>query len=89
AWTTFRDRFTARFGYAPDHHAATAYDGAAYLVAATRRAGLNRVRLRAALFEPATYAGVAGDVRFDVNHNDVRALSIVRVQGGTFVYGAP
>ncbi|MFO0933572.1 MAG: ABC transporter substrate-binding protein [Planctomycetota bacterium] len=89
AWTTFRDRFAARFGYAPDHHAATAYDGAAYLVAATRRAGLNRVRVRAALFEPATYAGVAGDVRFDVNHNDVRALSIVRVKDGAFVYGAP
>lgn len=89
AWTTFRDRFAARFGYAPDHHAATAYDGAAYLVAATRRAGLNRVRVRAALFEPVTYAGVAGEVRFDVNHNDVRALSIVRVKDGAFVYGAP
>lgn len=89
AWTAFRDRFRARFGYVPDHHAATAYDGAAYLVAATRRAGLNRVRLRAALFEPTTWAGVAGETRFDVNHNDVRPLAVVRVKDGAFVHGAP
>ena len=47
----FGERFEARWSVAPDYAAYHAYDSTRLLVAAIRRAGLNREQIRAALAE--------------------------------------
>jgi branched-chain amino acid transport system substrate-binding protein len=87
AWDAFRARYRAKFGADPDHHAAYAYDGASMLVAAVRKAGLNRVRIRAALYDMPTWTGVTGPVAFDITHNNVAPGVLARVEGGVFRFG--
>jgi branched-chain amino acid transport system substrate-binding protein len=70
-WTSFVERFRARFGRDPDPFAAYAYDGARDLVAAIREAGLNRVKIRERLFGHQGAAFVTGPARFDLTHNNV------------------
>ena len=84
AWTAFREKYRARFQAEPDAAAAYGYDGTNYLVEAIRRAGLNRVRIRDELFAPAEWEGVTGTVRFDINHNNVAPVALLRCVGGEF-----
>jgi branched-chain amino acid transport system substrate-binding protein len=84
-WETFRKRYRARFGTEPDAVAGAAYDGASLLIAAVREAGLNRPRIRDALFARRAYDGVTGTIRFDRTQNDVSGVSLGRIRSGRVV----
>jgi len=61
----FAAEFAARFHRAPDYAAAGAYDAVTLVVAAVRKAGLNRPRIGDALRELSGWKGVLGEVRWD------------------------
>ncbi len=84
--TTFVNAFTTRFGHEPEAFAAHGYDGANILVAAIRKAGLNRVRIRDALYEYKQFDGVTGRIEFDSTLNDVGPVYVATVQNGKFSY---
>lgn len=84
--TTFVSAFSSRFGREPQAYAAHAYDGANILVAAIRKAGLNRVRIRDALFEYKHFDGVTGRIEFDSTLNNVGSVYLATVQNGKFAY---
>ncbi len=85
-WRGFRDTYQQRFGALPDPTAAYSYDAARLLVAATRRAGLNRVRIRDELFASSTVAGVAGAIQLDVTGNSVSPVILGHVEDGRLVF---
>lgn len=87
AWETFRAAYVERTGEEPYVDAAYAYDGARMIVAAIRKAGLNRARIMDALNANATYEGVTGIARFDVTMNNVSKMTIGHVEDGRFVIG--
>jgi len=84
-WNAFAARFQARFGKAPDAFAAYAYDGARLLVQAMRRAGLNRVRIREALYADRTFLGVTGPIRFDTTFNNTSEIVLGHVHDGALL----
>ena len=86
AWQRFRGRYRERFGEEPDVFAAHAYDGANILVQAIRRAGLNRARIRDALYALETVRGVSGEIVFDTNMSNVTPPWLAEVRSGTFRY---
>ncbi len=63
--TAFARRFRTRFGIEPDYTAAHTYDAMNLLIAAIRRAGLNRVLIRDALRELSPWPGVTGTIDWD------------------------
>ena len=87
-WKTFRERYQQEFKEEPDPYAAYAYDGMSILIAAIRKAGLNRGRIMDALRDYAakTYDGVAGRAMFDYTLNNVAPVTMTEVRGGKFVY---
>ncbi len=78
----FAKVFAARFGVAPDYAAAQAYDSARLLVAAIRRAGLNRVRIYDAVRELSPWDGVSGTVKWDPVGQNTRTVRLGRIQRG-------
>jgi len=82
----FVQAFAARFGHSPGSFGAHAYDGTNILIAAIRQAGLNRVRIRDALYETKHYDGVTGPIDFDTTLNDVGPVYIATVEQGRFAY---
>jgi ABC-type branched-subunit amino acid transport system substrate-binding protein len=85
-WAKFRQSYLERWGEPPDTFAAHAYDGMELILGAVRRGGLNRARIRDALFDLQTYDGVTGHMVFDTNMSDIGPLWLARVAGGRFVY---
>jgi branched-chain amino acid transport system substrate-binding protein len=83
-WTGFRERYIARWGEEPDSFAAHAYDGMNLIVDAIRKAGINRARIRDALFDLRTYHGAAGEIVFDTNMSNIARPWIAVVEGGRF-----
>jgi branched-chain amino acid transport system substrate-binding protein len=61
----FRAKFLTRYGRYPDYTAAHAYDAADVLIAAIRRAGLNRPRIRDAVRALSPIHGVTGVIEWD------------------------
>lgn len=61
----FRARFVTRFRHPPDAAAAHAYDAVTLVVAAIRKTGLNRARLRDAIQALSPYQGVSGTIEWD------------------------
>ena len=82
---TFRDRYRERFAEEPDANACFTYDGTRLLIDAIRKAGLNRARIRDALYEVRTYEGVSGTIRFDRTQNNVTPVILGHVEKGRFV----
>ncbi len=89
AWRAFRERYRARFGAEPDAFSAHAYDGTNLIIAAIREAGLNRARIRDALFAKKTFDGVTGTIVFDSTVNDVRKPTLAEVKNGRFHFFRP
>jgi ABC-type branched-subunit amino acid transport system substrate-binding protein len=88
AWTAFVARFAGRHGRAPDAYAAHGYDGARLLVESIRRAGLNRARIRDALYAPDRWdGGVTGPILFDAARNNLRPARLAVRRGGAWVHG--
>lgn len=90
-WLQFVKEYKAKYNQEPDAYAARAYDGMNLLLQAIQKAGLNRGRVMDALrdYQSKSYDGVVGIVEFDHTLNDTTAPTIVRVDGGKFVYSAP
>jgi branched-chain amino acid transport system substrate-binding protein len=82
----FRENFRKRFGEEPDEFAVHAYDGMNMLIAAIRKAGLNRGRIRDALTDYTSYDGIAGRAILDPTHNNIAPPTLAVVQEGRFVF---
>ncbi len=85
----FQTNYLKRFGQEPDVFAAHAYDGMNIIVAAVRKAGLNRVLIRDLLTDRKTfqnYDGVTGKIILDKSWNNIRDIFIAEVHNGKFVF---
>jgi branched-chain amino acid transport system substrate-binding protein len=78
----FGERFEARWSVAPDYAAYHAYDSTRLLVAAIRRAGLNRAQIRAALAELSPWKGVSGTIRWDEIGRNSRGARLAVIRNG-------
>ncbi len=87
-WLEFQKKYRVQFNSDPDAYAAYAYDGMNMLLASIEKAGLNRGNIMDAFrdFQKTGYEGVAGHAQFDYTLNNIAPISLVRVQGGEFVY---
>jgi len=77
--------FTDRFERPPDYAAAHTYDAVRLLVAAIRKAGMNRARIRDALKELSPFSGVTGAVHWDPLGSNTRPVSLGTIQEGRVV----
>jgi branched-chain amino acid transport system substrate-binding protein len=88
-YQTFKADYIKRFNMDPDVFAAHAYDGMNMLIAAIKKAGLNRVLIRDLLTDLKTfngYEGVTGKVIFDGSWNNVRPIFSAMVKNGRFEF---
>ena len=72
----FERTFTARLGRRPDYLAAHTYDAVNLLMAAIRRAGLNRARIGDALRELSPRQGVTGPIVWDSLGSNSRPVTL-------------
>ncbi|MHC4643647.1 MAG: ABC transporter substrate-binding protein, partial [Planctomycetota bacterium] len=82
---SFEQKFTSRFGYQPDYLAAHTYDTVNLLVAAIRKGGLNRARIRDAVRELSPWAGVTGAVKWDTLGGNSRDVQLGTVRAGRVI----
>jgi len=87
-WQEFKQHYEARFHVEPDAYASYAYDGMNMLIAAIRKAGLNRARIMDALrgYEMKWYHGVSGSAFFDYTLNNIAPVTFCEVKDGRFIY---
>jgi ABC-type branched-subunit amino acid transport system substrate-binding protein len=78
----------ARFGAPSDYAAAQAYDAVRLLVAAIRKAGLNRALIRDAVRELAPWPGVSGVIQWDALGQNARPVRLGTIRGGRVVPAA-
>lgn len=81
----FLEAFESRSGSPPDYAAAHTYDAVRLLVAAVRKAGLNRARIRDAVEELSPFAGVTGPVKWDPLGSNTRAVPLGTIRDGRVV----
>lgn len=74
----FRERFVSRYSKEPDYTAAHGYDAATVLVAAIRKAGLNRARIRDAVQALSPFHGITGTIQWDDLGQNQRPVRLVR-----------
>lgn len=85
-WRGFQARYRDRWGEDPDAFAAFGYDGANLIIQAIRRAGLNRIRIREALYALRRHEGVTGTILFDQNLDSVGRSWLGVVKNGAYQY---
>ena len=78
----FEDKFVCRFSKQPDYLAAHTYDTVNLLVAAIRKAGLNRVRICDAVREISPWRGVTGNIQWDGLGSNCRQVSLGTIRNG-------
>jgi branched-chain amino acid transport system substrate-binding protein len=78
----FEQDFAERFGRQPDYLAAHTYDATTMTIAAIRRGGLDRTRIRDALKDISPWQGVSGEIRWDTTGANARPVSLGIVRGG-------
>jgi branched-chain amino acid transport system substrate-binding protein len=81
----FVEAFTRRVGRPPDYAAAGTYDAVMLVVAAVRRAGLNRARIADVIREASPWEGVSGPIRRDPLGGNVRPIALGTIQNGRAV----
>jgi ABC-type branched-subunit amino acid transport system substrate-binding protein len=81
----FHEAFQAKYGHAPDYAAAHTYDAVCLLVAAIRKAGLNRARIRDALADLSPWRGVTGVIQWDPTGSNTRPITLGTIAGGRIV----
>ena len=89
AWTNFVARFQKCYGMKPDIYAAYGYDGAQILIAAIKKAGPNRYRIRDAVLGLDDYDGVTGHMRFDGRWDDIAPIVYAEYRQGRWHYFPP
>ena len=77
--------YERRWGEAPDEWAANGYDAVKLTVAAIRRAGLNRIRIRDAVRALAPWTGAGGVARWDALGRNQRRVVPCSWRGGHLV----
>jgi branched-chain amino acid transport system substrate-binding protein len=83
--SSFEKEFTARFGKQPDYLAAHTYDAVNLTIAAIRKAGLNRARIRDAVSELSPFKGVTGTIKWDPLGANNRVVCLGTVRDGRIV----
>jgi len=78
----FARRFAARWGEPPDYLASHAYDAAALLIEAVRRAGPDREAIRDALRALSPWSGVSGRIEWDKLGRNTRKGRLSMIQNG-------
>lgn len=78
----FARHYSERFGHRPDYAAIYAYDATNLLVAAIRRAGLDRTAIRDALEQLAPWQGASGEITWDKLRRNSRKTVLGTVRGG-------
>jgi ABC-type branched-subunit amino acid transport system substrate-binding protein len=79
----FNEKFAARFGRRPDYLAAHTYDAVNLLIAAIRKAGLNRVRIYDEVRALSPWQGVTGEIRWDPLGSNSRPVRLGTIRGGS------
>jgi len=79
---SFEEKFIRRFGQQPDYLAAHTYDAVNLLVAAIRKAGLNRVRICDAVREISPWRGVTGSIQWDPLGSNCRRVALGTIRNG-------
>ena len=82
---SFEEDFTKRFGRYPDYLAAHTYDAVNLLVAAIRKAGLNRPRICDAVRELSSWRGVTGSIRWDSLGSNSRSVGLGKIRAGRVI----
>gem|GEM_PF-817299 len=85
-WTNFVARFQKQYNLRPDIYAGYAYDGAQMLLAAIKKAGPNRYRIRDIMAATDEYNGVCGYMRFDARWDNVAPIVYAEYQQGRWHY---
>jgi branched-chain amino acid transport system substrate-binding protein len=86
AWTDFVARFEKRCGMKPDAYAAYSYDGSQMLIAAIKKAGPNRYRIRDLMAATEEYTGVTGYMRFDARWDNIAPIVSAQYKQGQWHY---
>jgi ABC-type branched-subunit amino acid transport system substrate-binding protein len=82
---SFEKEFSSCFGSRPDYLAAHTYDAVTLLIAAIRKAGLNRARIRDAVRELSPFAGVTGAIKWDTLGGNSQTVRLGTVRAGRVV----
>jgi branched-chain amino acid transport system substrate-binding protein len=85
AWAAFAAAYRERWGGPPDGAAAHGYDAVRLVVAAVRRAGLNRALIRDAVRTLAPWSGASGTVVWDTLGRNTCPASLGPWQDGRLV----
>jgi len=80
AWIDFQKRFVAAYQAKTDAFSALGFDTMNILLGAICRAGLNRGRIRDALYGIEHYRGVAGEMTFDPNAKNIAPMYLGTVR---------
>lgn len=86
AWLDFQKRFDAAYHARTDSFSALGFDTMNILLEAICRAGLNRGKIRDALYALEHYRGVTGEMLFDPNAKNVAAMYLGKVRNGQWSY---
>ena len=81
----FEEEFTKRLGRCPDYLAAHTYDAVNLLVAAIRKARLNRPRICDAVRELSPWQGITGRIRWDSLGSNSRPVGLGTVRAGRVI----
>ncbi len=81
----FQRRFEVRFSERPDYLAAYSYDATRLLIAAIRKAGLNRARIRDAIASMGTWQGVTGPIEWDNGGGNTRTVGLAKIVASRLV----
>ncbi len=84
AWLDFQKRFAAAYHAPVDAFSALAFDTMNILLDSICRAGLNRGRIRDALYSLESYKGVTGEMVFDPNQKNIVPMYLGKVKDGKF-----
>jgi len=85
AGDSFEKEFSSRFGSSPDYLAAHTYDAVNLLIAAIRKAGLNRARIRDEVRELSLFTGVTGAIKWDTLGGNSRTVRLGTVRAGRVI----
>ncbi len=86
AWVDFQKRFAAAYQAKTDAFSALGFDTMNILLRAICRGGLNRGRIRDALYSIERYRGVTGEMTFDPNAKNIASMYLGTVKNGKVTY---
>ena len=86
AWLDFQRRYAAAYHPGVNLFSAVAFDSMNILLQSICRAGLNRGRIRDALYSLESYKGVTGEMIFDPNAKNIAPMCLGKVNGGQVAF---